>query len=310
MKTITVENYEEYIIDFVDNSLSAELNAEMLTLLNLHPTIADEVLQFRNLKVTPDHTITFAGKADLMRPETPKGTPIWRRPIFIAASMMMISCILGLCLYTSGDSPQSELVESEEVLKYKPIEKSVGAEVVTPNKNTSGDVEAQPLAKTATAKQLPIRENNGEEKAIKQVVSRREQMKSNISIDQTIAHVSNPIRSRRSEQVSSSIPSATRAVTSPNNQVALIENLRRISPIELNSSVDNKSYIANLDMEIIERDNKIRFYAVSDRRLISTFVTALIPSFANEEVLFLPQNLDKLEVELLPSYIKNRKVKH
>jgi hypothetical protein len=310
MKTITIDNYEEYIIDFVDNTLSADLNQEMLTLLNLHPNVADEVLQFRNLKVTPDHTITFAGKADLMRPETPIKTPIWRRPLFIAASLMMISCVLGLCLYTSGDIHQEELVEVDSPVKFKPIEKSIEVEAATPAENNTEVIEAKPIAQTESTKQLQTKENRKIVRTSNQVIPAQQQMASDIQVDQAIADISNPVVTVPSDVVSQSTPVASKEVISTNGQIALIQDLSRLSLVELNSAVESESYIANLDMELLEMDKKIRFYASPNRRIISTLVTALIPSFASEEVLFLPENLNDIEIELLPTYIKNRKVKH
>jgi len=117
MNKITRINYEEYILDYVDNVLPADLNKEMDSFLNLHPDIASEVLTFRNLKVTPDPEVKFLNKESLIRKEPVKRVGLYPRLLKVAAVGLLIGCVGAYLYFDNGTEidQTSTLVESNTV---------------------------------------------------------------------------------------------------------------------------------------------------------------------------------------------------
>lgn len=99
---INISNYEIFALDYLEGSLESEEIIAMQTFLNQHPNIARELESLREMVILkPDETISFKGKAALLKDETPK--IIWLKQ-GIASKMSYAAAIsvLLISVYTLG----------------------------------------------------------------------------------------------------------------------------------------------------------------------------------------------------------------
>lgn len=66
MKLINTYNYEEYIIDYIDGTLSHELKTEMEEFLHLNPEIKREINEISKITIIKE-SISFSGKENLYK---------------------------------------------------------------------------------------------------------------------------------------------------------------------------------------------------------------------------------------------------
>ena len=67
--TITRNNYEPFVIDYLDGALSPEMTAELLLFLELNPDIASEVEGLQNEPIPSEDFFLFEGKEALRKSE-------------------------------------------------------------------------------------------------------------------------------------------------------------------------------------------------------------------------------------------------
>jgi len=77
---VTLENYEEYIIRYIDEELNAAELQELQAFMNLHPELRSEMVAYENTRLLPDTTLVFEGKEQLLKkPKTfPLSSGQWR----------------------------------------------------------------------------------------------------------------------------------------------------------------------------------------------------------------------------------------
>jgi hypothetical protein len=64
---VTLENYEEYIIRYIDEELNAAELQELQAFMNLHPELRSEMVAYENTRLLPDTTQIFEGKEQLLK---------------------------------------------------------------------------------------------------------------------------------------------------------------------------------------------------------------------------------------------------
>jgi hypothetical protein len=74
---LSVTNYERFLLDYVDNELSAVQKRELETLISQHPHIQKDLSLLKAARLTPDLSVTFENKASLYRKERTKVRPLW-----------------------------------------------------------------------------------------------------------------------------------------------------------------------------------------------------------------------------------------
>ena len=76
-EVLSVTNYERFLLDYVDNELSAAQKRELETLISQHPHIQKDLSLLKAARLTPDLSVTFENKASLYRKERTKVRPLW-----------------------------------------------------------------------------------------------------------------------------------------------------------------------------------------------------------------------------------------
>jgi len=111
---ITRENYEEYIMMYVDGELQPAQEKALNDFLVLHPELKCELQSYELTKLSPDTSITFVGESSLLQSLPVKRSmsfPHWRQ-YSIAAS---IAAIIFISLFKfSGEQRDNALVKNEQ----------------------------------------------------------------------------------------------------------------------------------------------------------------------------------------------------
>lgn len=299
MNTITTDNYEAYIIDFVENTLSDEQNAEMLSLLNLHPDIADEVLQFRNLKITPEADVVFDHKAALFRTES---RWIRFRPYMIAASLLLVAGAAAwfVSIPNTTDKVQYAIEEPGNMAPQKnvvmpeiineEVESAEGPDVIIANVEQVEELKSSNVITSTPIQQKAVEQEND--------------IRVSQPMQEVYATVEDPISSIPVSIVTLETTIASETLTADNELLSAVAKLETGSLHLLTS--EEKSLPA-LTMELRELNNRMRYLFPSNSQFaISSLASTLFPSIASEEIQFLPDNLEDIEVQLLPTYVKER----
>ncbi|ACU58408.1 anti-sigma factor [Chitinophaga pinensis] len=74
---LSATNYERFLLDYVDNELSASEKTQLETLISQHPHIQKELQLLQASRLTPDLSVTFENKASLYRKEQTRVRPLW-----------------------------------------------------------------------------------------------------------------------------------------------------------------------------------------------------------------------------------------
>jgi hypothetical protein len=106
MATITLHNYETFLIDHLHGELAAEHLVEMEHFLHEHPAIAEEFEMLQQTVVVPDTTIVFEPKEQLR-----KSTPslIVRLKPYYRAAAIVIGVLCCIYFLLRKDSPSEPL---------------------------------------------------------------------------------------------------------------------------------------------------------------------------------------------------------
>jgi len=92
---ITIENYEEYLIDYLHGELKGDLLQEMEVFLSEHANVRDEFELLQQTILTPDKTIVFENKQVLLKQQAPiRFTFYFKRYAAIAAMIIGILMVI------------------------------------------------------------------------------------------------------------------------------------------------------------------------------------------------------------------------
>lgn len=100
---ITMQNYEEWMIDYIEGNLSPEQEKAMHEFLAFHPELRAELELFQHTRIQPE-LVAFPDKASLKR-EEPAGRVItmfsWVR--YAAAAAAMVAVFIGFRYFGSNE---------------------------------------------------------------------------------------------------------------------------------------------------------------------------------------------------------------
>ena len=74
---LSADNYERFLLDYVDNELNTSDKAALEILFRQHPHIQKELQLLQASRLTPDLSVTFGDKSSLYRKERTRVRPLW-----------------------------------------------------------------------------------------------------------------------------------------------------------------------------------------------------------------------------------------
>jgi hypothetical protein len=114
---INRENYESWMIDYIEGNLSAVQAEQLRHFLTLHPELQAELDAFELTKLQPDLTVIFENKDILKKQEAGKVLSLsnWKNyAIGIAASLMLFT---GIWFFTSNNSVTNGIAYTSDQLE-------------------------------------------------------------------------------------------------------------------------------------------------------------------------------------------------
>lgn len=121
------ENYEEYILLYVDKELNALEEQALLKFLEQHPERKEELSAYQNTVFTPDEHLVYADKESLIKKDT-KVIPWWNgwKTYSAAASLLFAILVIGYSLYKPVDKTQvaqnTNLTQPDNIQKHTDTE--------------------------------------------------------------------------------------------------------------------------------------------------------------------------------------------
>lgn len=106
-RKISIENYEEWMVDHLEGNLSRAEQAVLMQFLQVHPELKPELEMFGQTFLQPDMQITFAGKEMLKKQESTRiiGMRTWQKySIGIAAALLVF---IGVKFLNVNNTPGS-----------------------------------------------------------------------------------------------------------------------------------------------------------------------------------------------------------
>ncbi len=112
---ININNYEEWMIDYIEGNLSQEQQKEFAEFLAFHPELKGELEIFQQTKLQPDLNIVFAGKDALKQKEAGKVIVMtnWVRYAAGIAAVMLL--FVGIRFFNGNNETNQTAIR-----KYQP----------------------------------------------------------------------------------------------------------------------------------------------------------------------------------------------
>jgi hypothetical protein len=158
---ITLLNYDEWLVLYIDGELTPEQNIQVEQFASLYPSVQKELEQFRHTRLQPE-TIVFPGKESLYR-HTAKVRILhisWRR-IAVAAVLLLAITFAAVFLFNTR-SNREEPVAKTPVQQQPAVENAVvNSKINTKEESTVND--RQPTGKkevSTPANAIAVKQNN------------------------------------------------------------------------------------------------------------------------------------------------------
>ncbi len=105
---ITLNNYEQYLVLFVDGELDEATLEEFETFVAAHPSVAAELELFQMTQLEPDQTIEYQGKKKLIRTETTRRIwlPLATGRKYLVAAGIAATLFLGVVVSRMQKAPE------------------------------------------------------------------------------------------------------------------------------------------------------------------------------------------------------------
>lgn len=102
---VTINNYEEWMIDYLEGNLSNVERKQLVEFLEFHPELKAELELFEQTKLQPDTTIVFVNKEALKKKESGRVITMrsWVKYSIAVAAVLMV--FIGV-RYFNSDTAQ------------------------------------------------------------------------------------------------------------------------------------------------------------------------------------------------------------
>lgn len=242
---INITNYEEQLLNYIDDELTNEERKEVEVVVAKYPTIQKELALLKKAKLQPEAEIIFPDRSTLYRREENADnyryrviSMTWFR-VAVAAAIILIAGFVTLRLVNTNKSGDNPTVASVDKSNDQPANNKTAAPVTQPKVQSEKDKE-QALAATedkstpeqkATKTNIknPVKEN----KFSDQLIASKRENKNNL-----------PKEGQRRDQLSNeqgnNNDASIASVDVPNNEAVRSESKKPNKLLD-NSSVTNKA---------------------------------------------------------------------
>lgn len=104
---VTRENYEEYLILYADGELDAAAERQLMSFLNKHPDLKEELAMYESVRLEPDTTIVYASKEALLKQPAAKKITLGNWWAYGAAAG--VALIIGISLFRTAPASGPEI---------------------------------------------------------------------------------------------------------------------------------------------------------------------------------------------------------
>jgi hypothetical protein len=173
---LSLSNYEEWMVLYTDNELSAEQKSGFEQFMIAHPSLQQEFEQLKMARLEPE-TIVFGGKASLYRKEERvRRLPVWWR--FAAAAILLLAIgITAVIIINKNDEVKNDGIADKPAPVIKNNTKAPVINTPAPNKENIAVTNKQEENRSPVATQT--KENNI---AVKKVIPLKKENRNDIII--------------------------------------------------------------------------------------------------------------------------------
>lgn len=266
MTQITINNYEEFALDWIEGTIQDTERKAFEAFLVSHPEIRQEFQEFEMLSLTPDQSIVYNQKERLLKNDEVRVIPIMRNKWYMMAASLLILMVAGWLIISNNqnvntaeqsfaetevtqtkleDKSERKTTNIKEELQARPLEieeqKTVIARVEEKQTITSGqDLNIAGIK----AKQSQIAEDD---------ISRVVQAEPTVIAMNTV----NKIDKTQTKQVQTEIKSETNIGRHPIESIQSLQQSLGTIAYEnnrLNPSIDLKATNLQTDDSILEQE--------------------------------------------------------
>jgi len=158
---ITIANYEEYVLDFLEGNLEQEDERIFNHFLDQHPDIREEINGVENYVLIPDYEIQYPNKNSLYRKDKGIYLPFWHINRFVAAAVaLLLVSTATFFLWKSSVTRDQHTLATQKVLSdtnlYSGHSNIPAPTRTAPQDQASpGPYEKEPVNKAAEHKEKP-----------------------------------------------------------------------------------------------------------------------------------------------------------
>ena len=188
---INLNNYEEYALDYIENTISAENKVQFEQFLNKHPEIASEIFNL-DIIVAPVPDEELINIKPLLREK--EKSPIFRIVWFNSVAAALLILALFIFLYQKDNSPSNDIVLTDDKIETYSEENMIAQNVSKIQSEIK--VEKSEISQTAGQTETTNKVLLGELDEREQVIVNNSKNKPN---DKPIDYIENTVQERISD---------------------------------------------------------------------------------------------------------------
>lgn len=170
---ININNYEEWMIDYIEGNLSAAQEKELNEFLVFHPELKADLELFSATKLQPDMHVVFADKNSLKKETAGRVITMFSWVKYSAAVAAAIMVFVGVRLYNGNNNDQQMAIKKyqyENTTGQYAFDRNVDSIKELPAVNEQPKNYDKQFANQEQDK-LPVEKNNIPEKQIKREIN-------------------------------------------------------------------------------------------------------------------------------------------
>jgi len=184
---ITINNYEEWMIDYLEGNLSNVERKQLVEFLEFHPELKAELELFEQTKLQPDTTIVFVNKEALKKKESGRVITMrsWMKYSIAVAAVLMV--FIGVRYFNSDTAQPLAIKKYEYQNTETPLALDRNTDSVTNINNDNKKQNEQFYAQEKKETKEQIENKDGQEDKKQKLNLQRDDINTITGID--LAHV-------------------------------------------------------------------------------------------------------------------------